>query len=529
MGNSTSSSHSPLHPAAERVDAVQVRIHNPHHIPATLFASSEVPIERAGVDQALGLLDVQHTIERLRAHQPDFFGDLEPTIEQLVLTPDFHPSGGGIPVGSVLATRGFILPQAVGNDICCGMRVLVVKGVSQEELAKHERDLLLRLRQIFFEGQRDIAMSPLQREAMLREGLTGLLETFDRARASHGWRDYDPVRQERDLARTHLSGSLHTAGVFAFDDFIQASGSAASRDSQIGSVGGGNHFVEIQRVEAIEDNVRAHAWGIEPGDLTVMAHSGSVGLGRRVGQHFVRLAREHFPAGLSHPDNGFYPLAQEGPRAELFAAYIDAMRNAANFAFANRLFLGLMALRALSDVLGRRVEASLLYDAPHNLIWSERGDGEQGRSAHGIRHVHRKGACPAYGPSLDAGQDPFAYTGPPVIVPGSMGDASYLLAGEGNAHALCSACHGAGRKISRQMARHEPAEAMAGLRVVTPIDLHGQMLREHREIRQRLMDRLREESPSSYKDVSPVVDTIDAAGIARKVARLTPWLTIKSI
>lgn len=522
MGNSSSSPCSPLHPAAERVDDVQVRLHNPHQIPATLFASREVPIERAGVEQALGLLAVQSTIERLRSHDPGFFGDLAANVEALVLTPDFHPSGGGIPVGSVLATRGFILPQAVGNDICCGMRLLVIKGVSREALLTHERELSTRLRQIFFEGQRDIAMSPVQREAMLRDGLTGLLETFEPGKASRGWHHYDVRRQERDLARAHGSGSLRAEGVFAFDDFILASGSAAGRDSQIGSVGGGNHFVELQRVEAIEDNLTAHAWGIEEGDLTLMVHSGSVGLGRRVGQHFVRLAREAFPKGLKHPDNGFYPLVEDGPQAALFDAYLDAMKNAANFAFANRLFLGLMALRALSEVLGREVTANLLHDAPHNLIWSDGAPGAR-------RHVHRKGACPAYGPSLDAARDPFAYTGPPVIVPGSMGDSSYLLAGAGNEGALCSACHGAGRKISRQAARREPSHVVEGLRVVTPLDLNGQMLREHGEIRARQLDRLREESPSSYKDISPVVDTIDAAQIARKVARLEPWLTIKSI
>lgn len=512
-----------IHPAAERLDAVRVHLRNPHHIPATLFASDQVPIERDGIEQALGLLDVQRTIERLRAHEANFFGELEPAIERLVLTPDFHPGGGGIPVGSVLATRGFILPQAVGNDICCGMRLLVIKGVSRHELARNEQAILSRLRQIFFEGQRDIAMSPLQREAMLREGLVGLLETFDPRRThSAGWSGYDRAAQERDLARSHLSGSLPSSGVFAFEDFIMASGSVTARDSQIGSVGGGNHFVEIQSVEAIEDNLRAHAWGLAPGDLTLMVHSGSVGLGRRVGQHFMRLARERYPTGLAHPENGFYPLAQRGPRAALFGAYLDAMKNAANFAFANRLFLGLMARRALSEVLGRELEATLLHDAPHNLIWS----GHEGDEA---RHVHRKGACPAYGPSLDAERDPFAYTGPPVIVPGSMGDVSYLLAGEGNAQALCSACHGAGRKVSRQRARREEAHTVDGLRVVTPLDLDGQMLREHAEIRERQMARLREESPASYKDVTPVVDTIDAAHIASKVARLRPWLTIKSL
>ncbi len=519
MGKSNQNSF--IHPSVHRVDDNTLSIDNPFDIPATLYARHDVMIEPQGIDQALDVLHVQRTVDTIQRHDDAFFGDASPALKKLVLTPDFHP-GSGIPVGTVAATQGFVLPQAVGNDICCGMRVLVVKNLSRQELADNQDELMNRLRAIFFEGKRDIAMSPFQREAMLQEGLVGLLNSADLQRTT--WHGYHLKQQERDLLYTHQSGCMKSLKTFAFEDFIAASGEQG-RDSQIGSVGGGNHFVEIQELTAIEDNACAHQWGLSTGDFTIMAHSGSVGLGRRVGQFFMDKVRQIYPSGLAHPENNFYPLPTQGKHQELFERYIDAMNNAANFAFANRLFLGLMVVRALEDVLHKQLDVRLLYDAPHNLIWHDQVEFDGNTSS---CFVHRKGACPAYGPSLQH-DDPFAYTGPPVIVPGSMGDFSYLLAGRGNHNALCSACHGAGRKLSRGQARRGSERGLdQRLRIVTPLDLDGQMLREHQEIRRRLMERIYEESPHAYKDVTPVVNTIEGADIAGKVACLKPWLTIKS-
>ncbi len=508
------------HPAMRRVDQVRVDLHNEQAIPTTLFASRHVPVERDGVEQALGVLGVQDTVMRLHEHDPDFFGGSVASLERMVLTPDFH-RGGGIPVGTVAATRGFVLPQAVGNDVCCGMRVLMT-DLTREDLERHEPELIAQLRGIFFEGKRDIAMSPVQREAMLRQGLHGLLETSS---SSGSWHGYRQDQQEDELERVHFGGKLEAKGVFAFEDFIVASGRDDGRDAQIGSVGGGNHFVELQVIEELFDNHSAYAWGIEPGRVAIMVHSGSVGLGHRVGRHFLERTRSIYPKGLKHPGNGFYPLPVHGPHAGVYQAYRDAMFNAANFAFANRLFLGLMVRRALEDVTGREVMARLLYDAPHNLIWDEPATGH-------VRHVHRKGACPAYGPDPES-DGPFAYTGQPVLVPGSMGDSSYVMAGQGRGEALCSACHGAGRKLARGVARKRldgagTDDLLERLRIVTPMDVHGQMLRQRPDIRARYLDRIREEAPHSYKDVAPVVETIESAEIARRVARHEPWLTIKS-
>jgi len=218
-----------------------------------------------------------------------------------------------------------------------------------------------------------------------------------------------------------------------------------------------------------------------------MVHSGSVGLGHAIGGYLMDRAREIFPAGIKAPQGGFFPLPVRGPRAEEGLFYLDGMGNAANFAFANRLFLGLMAVRAIEEASGRSIASKLVYDAPHNLVFRD-----------GDTCLHRKGATPAHGPTDTD------WLGKPVIIPGSMGASSYLLAGSGNEAALESACHGAGRALSRGRAAHASRERFV-------------------EATARVM----EEAPYAYKAVEPVVDSVEEAGIARKVARLWPLCTVK--
>ncbi len=524
MGTPLSKQRHPIHRACRRLDAERVAIDNNQGVPALLFAREDVHFEKEGVEQLLGFIALQDTLDTLdsleragRLRAP-FWGGEAGRLERVVLTPDFH-RGSGIPVGTVASARGFVLPQAVGSDVCCGMRLLST-DLDASAIEGAAPAIEARLRGVFFEGQRQIPMSPRQREALLREGLWGLHDTHGDNAASGLWRLYDPERQGEELRRVHFQGVLPARGVFGFGDYVQASGAQDGRDSQIGSVGGGNHFVEIQAVEAIEDGAAARAWGVREGAVVIMAHSGSVGLGHFVGGHFVDRARAIYPEGLAHPAHGFYALPTAGPHAALAADYLDAMANAANFAFANRLMLGLMVIQALGDVLGRAVEASLIYDAPHNLIWPD-GPGAW---------LHRKGACPAYGP--DPGiTGPFQYTGQPVIVPGSMGSSSHLMAGQGAAEALCSACHGAGRQISRGGARSRGEEAveaeLSGLRVVTAVDPGDAALRRRTDILEKHRQRLMEEAPGAYKPIGPVVQTIADAGVARPVARMRPLMTIK--
>lgn len=514
---------------ARRVSDTTLDINNPHGVPITLFANRDVSLEAEALEQALAVAAVQGTIDEIwRAQRAGacapFWGDAPGKLERMVLTPDFH-RGSGIPVGTVAEARGFVLPQAVGNDVCCGMRLLVT-DITSDELSAHLDELPRPLRAVFFQGQRHIPMSPRQREALLRDGLWGMLETAGDNAGDGLWQYYDAAAQERDLASVHFQGVVPARELFAFGDYIRSSGGTSARDSQIGSIGGGNHFVELQVIDQILDGATAHAWGVEQGKVAIMAHSGSVGLGHVVGGTFLDRARALYPSGMRHPEHGFYLLPTEGPHAALAAKYLDAMHNAANFAFGNRLLLGLMAVRVLSEVLGRQVEARLIYDAPHNLIWApEHGDGT---------YLHRKGACPALGPeaeSAPSSQSRFRYSGHPVIIPGSMGAASYLLAGAGNEHALCSACHGAGRSLSRGKSRHVDEatyrDTFSRLRVVTPIDPTSPEVRLRRDVLEQYHDRLKEEAPYAYKDITPVVETVEQAQVARRVARMWPLLTIK--
>jgi tRNA-splicing ligase RtcB len=513
-----------LESLVERRDDTTLGIANVHGVPVTLFANRDVSVELDAVEQALQFVSVQGTVEEIwsreRAGGEPFWGDAVGMLDRVVLTPDFH-RGSGIPVGTVAQADGFVVPQAVGNDVCCGMRLLVT-DVTRDELAAHLDALEAPLRGVFFRGQREIAMSSRQREALLREGLWGLYETRQDNENTGLWRYYDPRVQEDALSSVHFQGVLPATGVFAFGDYIAGSGATDGRDSQIGSVGGGNHFVELQVVEEILDGQTAHAWGIHPERVAIMAHSGSVGLGHAVGGHFLDQARAIFPARMKHPDHGFYVIPTRGPHRQLAAKYLDAMRNAANFAFGNRLFLGLMAVRVLSEVLGRHIDARLVHDAPHNLIWEQDGGAD--------RHVHRKGACPALGPDVGSA-GPFRFTGHPVIIPGSMGASSYLLAGAGDDASLRSACHGAGRSLSRgksrQIDEQRYTDTLSRLRVVTPIDPRAADVRLRRDVLARYHDRLKEEAPYAYKDITPVVQTVEDAGIARRVARLWPLMTIK--
>ncbi|MGH6815823.1 MAG: RtcB family protein [Hyphomicrobiaceae bacterium] len=467
-----------------------------------LFANENVFIDSASVGEILSFAEIGGLLETLNGL--GYFGDRPARLDRIVLTPDFH-RGTGIPVGTVLDAYGFVLPKAVGSDIGCGMRLLAT-DVTAGEFARLDSRLDRTLRHIFFEGGRDIPLSPGQRRGLFTRGIQGLL---DEPHAGEGiWRLWDTQEQESDLMRTHRLGRLDTAGVFALDDLIAGSGNGFSHDSQIGSIGGGNHFVEIQRIDEVFDGATARFWGLSKDRIAIMAHSGSVGIGRMVGNRFSAQAKAAFPRTQRHPAHGFYPLPAD---SELGRRYLSAMGNAGNFAYANRLFLGLMAVRALSQALGREIQTRLVYDAPHNLIWEE-GDG---------RMIHRKGACPADGPSNDA-DFPFGH---PVIVPGSMGSASYVLRGHGSVASLCSACHGAGRLAPRRSARQGSVQELETLRIVTKVD--DKRLR--RDVRAEWQRALLEEAPSRYKDVTPAIETVTGAGIASKVVSLWPLLTVKGI
>ncbi|WP_407569580.1 RtcB family protein [Deinococcus altitudinis] len=496
------------HHQLTRVSPTELRVDHPYAFPARLFATPEVTLERRAVDELLRLLDLQGTLERLST-------DSRPAhIERVALTPDFH-KGAGIPVGTVMQGQGFMLPQAIGNDVGCGMS-LHTTGLSREALEPRLEVLESRFRHSFFQGGRDLPLTGLQREALLREGVAGLIAT--RPTSPQGlWRQVQLHELEQAAAHTE-SGGLPVRQLHGLNDWIGEAG-RLSWDGQSGSLGGGNHFLELQYVHRVLDAPTAHAWGLREGQVTVMVHSGSLGIGHLAGQRAFDLAKSAYPAGLARPANGFFPLLTGEQNAAALQDVQDALNTAANFAAVNRLFLALMAKAVLQGACGE-FEFPLLYDAAHNFIWRE------GIWQESERWLHRKGATPARGYEAMQGT-PFAYTGEPVLVPGSMGASSFVLAGQGHPEALHSASHGAGRRQARGEAMHaneaEFEQFLKEFRVVTPLDWR----RARADVREQKLAELKQEAPFAYKGIGPVVQTLEQAGLARPVAELRPLLTVK--
>lgn len=508
----------PLDPRLTRLDDTRVRVHNPHGVEATLFANEQVPVELAAVTELVELLALQDTVQRVAEVAPDSF-DRDPGIVRVAVTPDFHKARG-IPVGTVLATRGFVVPQAIGNDINCGMR-LHTTTLKPDEVAAKADELETAFRHLYFEGGRNIPMTRAHRHAMLTGGLEAMLDATEKL-GDGLWPLVRELRAGEQLDRVERRGSLPAGRVFGLTDFLGAD-DRLGRDGQIGSIGGGNHFVEIQKVEKVLDGTVAHAWGLKPGTVTVMVHTGSVGVGHLCGGHYRDVVRRIFPEALKHPANGVFVLPEGARHREHADMFWDALHNAANFAYANRMFLAVMAVAGMRRVFGDRVGAELVYDAPHNFVWKDEIDGEE-------VVLHRKGATPARGFEAMAGT-PFAHHGEPVLVPGSMGASSFVMVGQGHAESMASASHGAGRTLSRGEAmRGFDAEFRAFLerfRVVTPTDLRRADVRQRPDILGKKLEEIKQEAPFAYKGIGPVVNTLAAAGIARPVAELTPLMTIK--
>ncbi len=460
-------------------------------VPAHLFASPEVPIERSALRDALRLLDLHAAARTL---------DPALRVEALALTPDLHRASPA-PVGTALLTRGFLTPHLIGNDLGCGMR-LHLTGLRADDLRPHLDALERELRAVFFQGRRSLSLTGRQREALLRGGVPELLAAPRPAGQRGLWDLLGAQEPGPDPQVPFVHGQLD--GV---QDWLGAR-EQASFDTQLGSVGGGNHFVEVQEVAAALDRHAAYAWGVRPGEVVVMVHSGSLGFG-----HLFRAQLRTWARAVPGAPLPLLPADRPG-----VPGVLDALHAAAHLASGNRLVLACMVRSALGRALppGMLTDDQpfpALSDAPHNFIWSA-GDG---------RWLHRKGATPAAAPGAQAPH------GEPVLIPGSMGDFSYLLAGQGHPLALGSASHGAGRRQPRGAAMRlsdaDLRRVLETLRVVTPIDLRA----ARADIRARALSALKQEAPGAYKAVTPIIDTHARAGLARPVAALRPLLTIKSL
>ncbi|MGL5061072.1 MAG: RtcB family protein [Microcoleus sp.] len=409
-------------------------------------------------------------------------------------TPDFHPGDGGVAIGSIVRTTGMVIPAAVGSDINCGMRLHVADLSLDQFLAKRDRFVELMKGDYFF-GTRDVSMSAKTSRAMFQYGIPGWLESMqENPIGSVANSDFYQLLSECDslrdrfASRTFLSGSMNGDVKWAPEELVPNEGTV--RDGGLATIGGGNHFVEIQVVEEVIDRATAYTWGVRSGQIAFTIHSGSRNVGKYIGGMWRDRAREAWPKTLKYPESNLFPLSVAA-NPEVVSSYLQAEATAANYGFINRLLLAEILRLRLRQIFGE-IEAPLVYDLPHNITLAE-GDG----------WVTRKGACPAY-------------PGQPVIVPGSMGAPSYLLVGKGNDRFLNSASHGAGRARSRFDMSREGADKSDAALGLTGVDCIT--LREERRI---------EEAPAAYKEIQPIIDVQVEAQMVDLVAKMKPVLTFK--
>ena len=413
--------------------------------------------------------------------------------------PDAH-WGYGFPIGGVAAfdadAGGVVSAGGVGFDISCGVRCLLT-GVKREDVAAVQRTLADELLAHIPAGVGSTGPIRLSDDE-LDEMLTG----GARWAVRRGW------GQAEDLDRIEEHGQvMHAKPVYV-------SAQARRRQRQeMGTLGSGNHYLEVQAVGEICDAAAAQAFGLALGDVTVCIHCGSRGLGHQVGSEFLlRMAEEAPRHGLQLPDR---ELACAPIHSALGQEYLGAMRAAINCALANRQILTHLVRQVFAHVLPR-ARLPLLYDVSHNTCKPEEHEVDgQLRTL----HVHRKGATRAWGPGHPELPEALRDAGQPVLVGGSMGTASWIMAGTGASEALAfsSACHGAGRAMSR----HQALGTWQARQVVDELAARGIL------VRSPTPRGIAEEAPGAYKDVTAVVDATQEAGLARKVARLDPLVCIK--
>ena len=413
--------------------------------------------------------------------------------------PDAH-WGYGFPIGGVAAfdpdKGGVVSAGGVGFDISCGVRTMLT-GLKIADILSVQgtlADSLYRQIPAGVGSRGPITLDAGDMDAMLAGGAAWAVE--------RGW------GEARDLERIEERGRMAGAQ--------PANVSERARERQrceMGTLGSGNHYLEIQVVAEILDGKVAASFGLSPDDVVVTIHCGSRGLGHQIGTEFLKemlLAAK--ASGIALVDR---ELACAPINSEVGARYLGAMRAAINCALANREILGHYARRVFAHFFPN-CDLQLLFDVSHNTCKVEMHavEGKQREL-----FVHRKGATRAFGPGHDSLPDALRAVGQPVLIGGSMGTGSYILVGEATAEdkAFASACHGAGRALSR----HAALKQWSGRKIVDELAERGIL------IKSPSMRGIAEEAPGAYKDVSAVVAAAEQAGLARRVARLRPLICIK--
>lgn len=456
-------------------------------VDATLFISDKIRLEEDALNQLKDACKI-------------------PTVKKVLATPDIH-IGYGVPIGCVIAAEEVIIPAAVGYDINCGMRVLKTNlyagDIETAELVKSiRRDIPLG------EGKENIRLTREEFECVLEEGVKGLYKI---KRKDHFvWDFLEKEDSKNVLPLIEDCGSMK-------GDASAVSARAKERgQNQLGTLGGGNHFIEIQEVVSVKDKKTAGEWGIFEGQMLIMIHSGSRGLGHQIGEDYMSLAKSK-NYGEPHPSRElcYIPLNEkEGEE------YVKAMHSGANSAFANRHIMSLLVKKNLLFYYPN-AEINLLYDVPHNIAKLEEHFGKK-------MWVHRKGATRAF-PGKRMAQTIFEKTGQPVLIPGSMGSFSYLLVGKNeNEKSLCSTNHGAGRRMSRTQAagkiRHRDGK------VLKEGAISDEEFRKSMEGITLICENrhtIKEEAPQAYKDIDEVIRVVEGANLAAVVAKMRPLAVLK--
>ena len=462
--------------------------HGAMRVPGAVYASERL-IESLREDQSL--------------QQVANVATLPGIVKRSIAMPDIH-WGYGFPIGGVAAfdlTSGVVSPGGVGYDINCGVRLLR-SSLKASEIQKRMKDLVTALFQNIPSGvgsaRRDVKLTPSEVRDVLDQGAAWAVD--------------------RGFGRVADLEHIESRGRIPDPDPGAVSPRALERGrAQLGTLGSGNHFGEIQRVAEVYDEEAAAALGLFEGQVTVTLHSGSRGLGYQVCDDSLQIMLEASRRyGIALPDRQLCCAPLGSPEAK---QYLGAMAAAANFAFANRQMMTHWVRQTFEAVLQkgpRDVGLEVVYDVCHNIakIETHRIDGREVRLC-----VHRKGATRAFPPGHPEMPEAYRRVGQPVLIPGDMGRYSYVLVGTEGAYreTFGSTCHGAGRRMSRSAA----SRSARGRPIVRELEDKGIIVRS--EGRRTLL----EEIPEAYKDVAEVVDVVHGAGIARKVAQLMPMGVIK--
>ena len=417
-----------------------------------------------------------------------------------LVMPDVH-EGYGFPIGGVAATSypdGAISPGGIGYDINCGVRLLVssqeIKDV-REKLEELSQELYKQVPSGMGKGG-TIKLSEKQMNEVLREGAV--------------WAIKNGYGTEEDLKFMESNGKLEQADPYMVSEMAKKRGT-----DQLGTIGSGNHFVEVDYVEEIYNTEIAEAYGLFPEQMVVLIHTGSRGLGHQVATDNIRTIMRVMPDyGIELPDRELACVPFNSSEGQ---NYYKAMCAAANYAWCNREVISWEVRNAWKNVFGEDVPSlNLMYDVAHNIakIEEHKVDGKKQKVI-----VHRKGATRAFGPGFEELPEEYQDVGQPVIIPGSMGTCSYVLAGDEKSMEITfgSCCHGAGRRLSRTAAKKQ---------VNAPV-LKEQLRDAGIYIQAGSFRGIAEEAPVAYKDVNEVVSTVDMAGIVKKVAKLRPVAVVK--